>query len=335
MTFPRMESSAQLRQRLKNFGFSDSAIDAAWPVWWSDAADTSPSAQAELRFSIARKLGIASRSLLTEDEPQFVWRGVARFKHLSGEGSTEQQVLTSFGVSLATMLTAATRPRLSIVGHSALELRSTILNRQPMVRLTDLMGLSWSAGIPIIHLRVFPSARKRMAAMAVRTGERYAILLAKDAQYPAPIAFYIAHELAHIILGHLDGTGAIVDMDVPLTENISDGEESAADRFALGLLTGSESPTVLALGARTNSINLANVALAAGPEMGIEPGTLALCFGYSTGAWAIVNAAMKRIYTVANPVWRAVNQVAATQLNMDDVSDDARTYLQAVLELPL
>src|SRR5262245_58890952 len=73
-----------LKWSLQKLGFSDTAIDAAWPEWWSVDADASASANAELRFSLARKLGLDPRSLIENDEPRFVWRE-AKYKHLTGE----------------------------------------------------------------------------------------------------------------------------------------------------------------------------------------------------------------------------------------------------------
>ena len=43
---------------LQQLGLSDAAINAAWPEWWSEAAEPSPSASLDLRFSLARKLGL-------------------------------------------------------------------------------------------------------------------------------------------------------------------------------------------------------------------------------------------------------------------------------------
>src|SRR6266478_1051876 len=94
-----MEHARRFRQRLRGFGFTDPAIDAAWPSWWSDEAESSFSAQTELRFSIARKLGLEPRSLLEDEtEPRFIWRDEARFKRLSGESDLERAGITSFGM---------------------------------------------------------------------------------------------------------------------------------------------------------------------------------------------------------------------------------------------
>jgi hypothetical protein len=165
------DNAARFRRRLQTLGLSDSVINAAWPSWWSEDADASPSARAELRYSIARKLGLDPRSLL-EDEgaPQFVWKDPARYKHLSGETDIEKWALTSFGRALGAMLLLGTRASAPLQESSAGVLRSAIIDRQPYVRLVDLLSLCWAVGIPTVHLRVFPWPRKRMAAMSVRAG---------------------------------------------------------------------------------------------------------------------------------------------------------------------
>jgi len=197
--------------------------------------------------------------------------------------------------------------------------------------LLDLLSVCWSVGIPIIHLRVFPWQQKRMSAMAVSVGERAVILLGKDSSYPAHIAFYVAHELGHIALGHLR-SGSIVDLDSnELADSTADPEEAEADRYALELLTGIPLPTVLSLSGRASARALANAALKSAKKLGVEPGTLALCFGYSTHNWPVANGAMRFIYSSAKPVWREVNAVAAKELSLEDVSDDAQSYLAAVI----
>jgi hypothetical protein len=328
-----IENAIQLRQRLQSVGLSDSAINAAWPTWWSTDADASVSAKAELRFSLSRKLGLDPHSLLEDAaEPRFVWRNAARFKHLQGETEFEQAGITSFGVAFGSVLLSGVASWRPLVGMTAQEMRATLMDGRPFVELADLLAIGWSLGIPIVHLRVFPWRRKRMAAMAVQLGARSAILLGRDAEYPAQIAFYVAHELGHVALGHV-GTGqTIVDLEVPgFADPGSDPEENAADRYALALLTGQDSPVVLSRSGSGGARSLAKAALAASKELGIEPGTLALCFGYSTNQWPAANAALRHIYSAPKPVWREVNSVAREQLELDRIPDDAQDYVEAVL----
>lgn len=324
----------RLRGRLRAIGLSAAAIDAVWPRWWSEAAAASPSARVELVFSLARRFGFDPRSLLNEaDTPRFLWRGDARFKHLSRETELERATLTSFGRSVAVpLLAAAPDPAIDIRGSEAGELRGALLSSRPYVELADLLLLAWSAGIPSVHLRVFPLRQKRMAAMTVGVGDRPAILLGKDSQYPAPIAFYVAHELAHVALGHVAGDRLIVDLDDLGQLSEEDQEEQAADRFALELLTGRAQPTVLSAGGiQPSARSLAEVALAAGPDLGIEPGMLAQCYGFSTRDWAVATKSLRYIYSAREAMWSSINALARLQLDLGALSSDAAEYLDEVL----
>ena len=327
------ETAGNLRLRLKKLGLSDRAVDAAWPRWWSDEGDTSASARLELRFSLARKLGIDPNSLLEEAQPRFVWKDEARFKHLSGEGELELSAIVSLGRAVGTLLVAGAPLAHPIEGRTAEELRKALLHeKRPFVALADLLLLCWSVGIPVIHLRVFPWPRKRMAAMSVRVGDRSAILLGKDSNYTPHVAFYLAHELGHVALSHIGNELAIVDLEANRSrEGETDFEEVSADRFALELLTGTPEPIVLPYRKRYSARELGRVARNSSEGLGIEPGTLALCFGYSTNDWATANASMRYIYGRGTPVWQMVNNLARTQLLLDKLPDDSLNYLDAIL----
>lgn len=320
-----------LKWTLEKFGLSDPAISAAWPEWWSDDAEASASAQTELRFSLARKLGLDPKSLLEEDEPRFVWKSNAKFKHLTSESELERAALTSFGTSIARSMVVATELQGSLEGLSAGELREKILKNQKFVRLVDLLGLCWAIGIPIIYLKVFPHSAKRMCAMTARVGSRFAILLGKDAQYPAPIAYYVAHELGHIALGHLKNTEALIDLQDPLEADENDEEELAADRYALELLTGRPEPVVEVGAKRFTAAQLGRNLLQSSQGLRVEPGTLALCFGHSTGDWAKAYGSMGTIYTNKQQVWTEVNRLAAKQLEWSAMTDDIAMFMRAVM----
>lgn len=320
-------------QLARSTGLTDSAINAAWPEWWSDAADASPSAQAELRFSLARTLGLDPRSLLDNKEPSFFWDDSAKFKNFRGNSNHEQAAITAFGTSVGRILVKG-NPDYADVGRlDAARIRKDIINAAPFVRLQDLLSLSWGIGIPVIHLKVYPLAAKRMCAMAIRSGERFAILLAKDANYPAMSAFHLAHEIGHIMLGHVGENSALIDMEEPGTghNEQADQEEEEADRFALELLTGDPEFHIAKEGRGHNGRELANEALRISGERAIEPGTIALCYAYATQEWAVAQAAMEHIYDQSIPAWFATNKIAGSQLNWDVLSDENASFLQAVM----
>ena len=324
--------SERFRKSLRKVGLTDLAIDAAWPAWWTKEAEDSPSARSDLRFSIARKLGLDPRSLLEDqDEPRFVWRDEAKFKNLSAETELQKAAITSFGMSTARMLIDATSTGQQIVGVSAGELRAAILANQVYVRLVDLLALGWAVGIPIVYLRVFPLNAKRTFAMAVRVKDRHAILLGKDSAYPAQVAFYLAHELGHIALGHLEKDPVLVDLDLEVGHSSEDKQEEKANRFALELLTGRPDPTVLSTARRPGAAQLARKAIASSRELRIEPGTIALCYGFSEKNWPTAVAALKRLYSPPKEVWRDVNSLAMKELGLQNIAEDSSSFLKAVL----
>src|SRR5438552_11195244 len=134
------ESAADLKARLiRRTGLSDSAISAAWPDWWTEGAEDSPSARAELRFSLARKLGLDPRSLVSDEEPRFIWDDSARFKGFSGDSDRERPVTSSFGTALSRMLIEATPAVADVSGLTAARLRGLILAERQAVGLVELL----------------------------------------------------------------------------------------------------------------------------------------------------------------------------------------------------
>ena len=244
---------------------------------------------------------------------------------------SERAALASFGIAVGRALLAGAGVGRSLAGIKPLELRRAILANRDSVDLLSLISACWAFGIPVVHLRVFPLASKRMHAMVATVGDRAAILLGRDARYPAVTAFSLAHEVAHVALGHVAEATAIVDLGDPATRESDDAQESEADRFALTLLTGRPDPLIQPSTERFNARSLAKAALETAPRYAIEPGTLALCLGHQLDVWPIVMASLKHIYLERRDVWRQVNEIAAKQLDWDEISSDSATWLRAVL----
>lgn len=323
------KDESSLVELLLEAGISRSAIEAAWPKWWTDEAAQSPSGRAELRFAIARRLGLEPKPLLGE-RVEFVWNDEALFKNLSAKDELQKGALTSFGMSIGgVLLRTLHTPHTTI--DTAEQLRGAILAKNEFVDLRTLIATCWAIGIPVIYLRVFPLEAKSMHAMAVRIGDRYAILLGRNALYPAPVAFTLAHELGHIVLRHLADAPALVDLEDPARAKGDDEQENEADRFALTLLTGSSQPLIETNVDRFNAPTLARSALTAAKEYAIEPGTLALCLAYQRNAWPAAMAAMRFIYSEQKPTWKEVNGIAHGEINWEALGDGSAYYLEEVM----
>ncbi len=318
-----------LIDRLRKAGISRAAIIAAWPSWWSDEAGASASGRAELRFALARRLGLEPKPLLGE-RVEFVWNDEARFKHLSAHDEAQRAALTSFGMSVGRLLLRAT-PGSTAQIASAEALREAIMSGSRFVDLEALLATCWALRIPVIHLRVFPLEAKSMHAMVVAIDGRFAVLLGRDSGYPAPVAFTLAHELGHVMLGHLGDAPALVDLEDPSLVRDGDEQEGEADRFALTLLTGSPEPDIRTNLDRFNAPTLAAAVLAAADEYGVEPGTLALCVAHRRNAWPTAMSSLRFIYKQRKSAWREVNGIADTELDWEQLGDEAAHYLRNVM----
>lgn len=321
-----------LRRQLRAAGLSGQAIDAAWPAWWEDEADASPSARAELRFALARNLGLSAQSLVGE-RVDFVWNDTARFKHLGDCSQREKAAINSFGVSVGRALLSASPAGHGLVGVGAAEIRAAIVAGRGVVDLLGLLSTCWSLGVPVAHLRVSPLATKSMHAMVTGYKQRHAILLSRDASYAAITAFTLAHEIGHIALGHLQGADVLVDAEEPHNTDDNDRDEIEADRYALELLLGTSEPDIRINFATFNSLELAEVVVRTGPQYAIEPGTLALAVAYRRNAYPVAMAALRHIYGEPSSVWRSINRVAAREISLEATDDDSAEFLTRVLGL--
>jgi hypothetical protein len=326
------EATTRLRRALRDAGLSREAVKAAWPSWWTEEAGASKSARTELRFALARNLGLSPRALLGE-RVEFIWRDQGRFKSLTSQTDIERAALNSFGTSVGRLALQACPGDAQPPGMTADDLRRMILESSQVVSLQALIATCWALGIPVLALRVFPLGSKSMHAMVVSWSGRHAVLLARDASFPAPVAFTLAHELAHVALGHVGDASALVDLEDPATSGSTDQDETAADMFALAILTGTTKPNIQVTRERFGGRQLAEAATREGPPRGIEPGTLALCTGFATGNWAAAMSALAYIYDRAGSVSDAVNRVAAHNLDWAALDDGSSEYLRSVMGL--
>jgi Zn-dependent peptidase ImmA (M78 family) len=323
----------ELEEKLIRSGLSRDAIRAAWPTWWSDDAAGSPSAFNDLKFSLSRKLGIAPTSMFDEGDAVFVWHGNAKFKGLDVQTEAERQAFIGYATAVSKLIMSCSNfPSTKELERTAPdEIRLQILKLAPFVGLPQLLGLAYSMGVPVLYLRVFPLEAKGMTAMSVKTDDQYLILIGREVRYSAWLSFYVAHELAHIMMGHLRDSGALVDAE--LQGESTDEEEVQADRFALTLLTGRSEPRFEINRPARTATELAHAVLNVVKETRISPGTLALCYGFATKDWEQANGALKSLYGGGQTLWRDVNEAAVQYFDFSRLTEDNQVFLSKLLGL--
>lgn len=337
-----MALQGRLLERLLEAGFSEELVQASLPAWWTAAEQNSSSAQTLVALLLARRLSLDPESLLDDNVPiGFLHAGPTKFKHLRLEEGPRLKALTAYAQGVARITFAVHRRTATEAIPSALELRQHILDSgRDNVGFGDVLTLCWSLDIPVLHLRLFPAKTKGVTATSVRIGARQAILVARESGVAAQYMFHVAHELGHISLGHLANAATIVDVDINDSDAVSkspgsDDEEEAADAFAQELLTGDKNfqvsralPESTRSGAGTPR-ELATRAIQAGSALKVDPGHIVMCYGETTGEWALAQAAAKLIPDQDDKPGNLVNKVFWSQLG--SISDpQSGAFLSAV-----
>lgn len=111
------------------------------------------------------------------------------------------------------------------------ELRSDALDGADRLTLNLLVRWAWSAGIPVVPIL----GHGAFAAASWSVAHRTVVVLKDSRSFAVFWLFDLAHELGHIALGHVRGSG-VVDIELPVPLTSSDSEEQAANQFALELL---------------------------------------------------------------------------------------------------
>jgi transcriptional regulator with XRE-family HTH domain len=109
------------------------------------------------------------------------------------------------------------------------EIRQAVLAESDCLDLGSLVRWTWEQGIPVI-----PMNGRGFEAAAWYAKDRPVIVLNVSHDYLAYWLFALAHELGHIVLGHV-GEQGLVDVDEPGLAK-EDHQEKEANQFALDVL---------------------------------------------------------------------------------------------------
>jgi len=321
---------ADLYRRLKSVSLTKQMVRKyILPDWWDDRIAANPAGFAEGISHISRHLGLELASL-RDPTREIAYRdtGVCKFK--KSKGTTESQLLLTRSLStrVAHLVSAATTEPCAPLPKTAAQARAEILGQgQPWVNLSNLVDYCWSLGVPVVHLTSFLSSRQP-DGLAVKVSGRPVVVLCKKAKAPAWLLFVLAHELGHIVLGHIPDNGSLIDDDVDTNER--DEEEVAANAFAIELLTGNKEARFHAGGRWPNANMLAKQAKEIGRALKIDPGHLILNYADNMGGgfFPVATAALSKLDSTEAMV--IVRRKLAEHLDWSRLPEDSSEFLMRV-----
>ena len=163
-----------------------------------------------------------------------------------------------------------------------------------------------------------------MRALPLVRSDHYGIVLSRNAKYSAWLLCILAHELGHILRGHVSTYDALVDQEINRTD-ATDAEEHAANASALELWSGISTLAVIPVSFKASARSLAQAALNAGTHERIDPGHLVLNCAYQMGGnfFAVANAALNLLEPHADAVGVVRSHMLA---HLDKTKLPADTY---------
>lgn len=225
-----------LREKLAQHGIKKAFVDQILPSYWEDHLSEERTAYMSACAILSRALDLELRPLL-EDEPVVQPRESAKpfYKKTANKTEADLDNAARVGTVAARIALQAFDRDFTPLPADPMALREAILGSgRDWVDLEGLLKECWTSGIPVIYAKHL--AGKKMDAMAVNVEGRPAIMVARASQFRSYVAFWIAHELGHIALGHLNDWSVIADAKINRASD--DALEQAADQYALALLFG-------------------------------------------------------------------------------------------------
>lgn len=319
-----------LYDRLKSIGFDRKFVrNHVLPDWWEDSLAAVPAnrALAEtcvarfFRFRIADVRSPSGRlSLPAASNFRLKRQGRTRPGEFRGAVLVAQRIAQLVVGSLEDM------PPFR-AGLSAGQVRTGILGECPTVDLAGLVEFCWKQGIVVLHLDPHEVPRKHFQGLAMFVAQTPVVVLAYGQDSPPRLAFHLAHELGHVLRGDVKPHDKpLVDSNLDLA--VSDQHEKAADRFAIEALTGepefSFRPTCgMTAGA------LAQAAAKFGRKRAIDPGTVALVYGFTARRFPVAQSALNALGR-DHGAHKTIADALLRRLDLDALPETTARYLSCL-----
>ncbi len=324
-----------LYKRLAKVSFDETFLrSAVLPDWWEDELATVPYNRAAAEAAITGFLGFPIRVLRDAGaalaKPSVT--GVC-FKRNGNRPVEELAAALQVARQAAKIVTNTTHLPAFTVGQSAKVVRDAILGSNPTVTLGGLVEYCWSAGVPVLGVTEQPKKAKRFDGVAMFEHERPAIALSSNRDGPPWLAFHLAHELGHLMLGHV-GPGELAILDADLKAGVKDDTELEADEFALEVLTGFPEGIHFKRGEhKAHEVGPLAVKFAATKAPAVDAGMIVLSYCKSTAYWGIAQGALEAI-GAATGGHEVIASALAEHLDYENLSEPESRFLSATCKLP-
>jgi len=330
-------------ESLQAAGYPRAYVTKLLPDWWDNSLLKTSAGAFQFALILKQRLGLEVN--FGQDgnlaiEPRAAY---ASFKHRASTSADELNVAASLGVALARLAVFAVRERYQDLPTNPQALYAMVCERsgRQCVDFEGLLDLCWAHGIPVLFLKEMPKNTKRMIGMAAMIDGRPAILLGFNYIQHSKQLFVLAHELAHILCGHVQNNGVLVDEDIAdVSEGLEgraqvrrDDQEREADIFALSLIRNGQMDVVRSMRRLASAATLAVEAMTLGNQTGIDKGHLILSYAKEHDDWIRANQALNFIEQRIGAI-ELLQQKFRANTALDALSEEGAEHLLAMQGFP-
>lgn len=314
-------------QRLSGAGFKKDIIRTLiLPDWWDDSYENESSLLPDVEFRLARFLGCHIETVRNPSAPLVV-PSYAKVQLRRARDLDRDRLIpaihTAIMVASAVIRNLKSNSfRADIPPSNGLAWREQMIRDKLDVGLRNILHDLWNRGIPVVPLDVLPTPS--FQGMACILEGRPVVLLGHKHDEPGRVAFFIAHEIGHIVFEHSSPDSPVIDEE----EEIADETdiEQTADSFATMVLAGREKiHTVEA----DNFKQLANIAGDLEAKEGIDSGAVIFAWARETGNYMTAMLAVKSLYR-AKGAKRILIEFLKKHIDMDSASESDKALLKCI-----
>lgn len=310
--------------KLLAVGIKKKDIKAYLPDWWEDSIANTEAGFQESLWLIANTFHIDFKTLLlsiSKDSVPEYRLPHHQFKH---SANLDQERLKP-AVAVAMLAAKLTLRSFQTPLEDLSKLNAQIIRQQLLeegnswIDFKVLVRYCWRIGVPVIFTKNIPTPK--MDGLALMHNHRPVIVLTKNDKHGV-LVFHLAHELGHIILGHTENDGMIIDRSI-VKDNIDDVEKQAND-FALELLTG-KSDKKYSAEKGISPRALAESVLFEARESKIDPLHIILNYGYSSNNFAFAKQVLSILVknlNLSNTDQEAAQEEYIKNVDLNNIIDD-------------
>lgn len=287
--------------RLVKFGFKKRYIKKyVLPPWWKEEFAKTESGLLQTTAYISRNLTIPIKLIQEKDAPlHFAKLPNTKFKKSIDKKTSELDKSRAISYRVCKIINEGKKNTYTFIPKNAKKIRERIIKHNSIVTFKSLLVYCWEIGLPVAHISKFPDGKKPTGMSTIINNEP-AITLSRNDQSHSKQLFNLAHEIAHIALGHLENNSILIDTDELMKKNGNEKEEAEANRFAIELLTGkSKNPYINYKPIK--SIELKQLSESLGKRDNVDPGFIALSIvkdlseTHQKNYWGVGTKALKKI----------------------------------------